>query len=129
MKRQMFLGHLNKKKKKKKVKKRKRERAGRKKPRRRGVEKKESRESSLVHDYMVVTDFLFLFFFQLFIHPSRNWLEWPKLIEMGRNFFWGGRKGFLVLVCTSIRDFLAVPIETERYSQLWLQPIASLKEL
>jgi hypothetical protein len=49
--------------KKKKVKKRKRERVGRKKPRRRGAEKKESRESSLVHDYMVVTDFLFLFFF------------------------------------------------------------------
>ena len=69
----MCLRHLNKKeqkKKKKKVKKRKRERARRKKPKRRGAEKKESRESSLVHDYMVVTDFLFLFFFQLFIHPA-----------------------------------------------------------
>ena len=73
--------------------------------------------------------FFFFFFFSYLFMPAeisipaeigRNWLEWPKLTEMGRNFFRGGIRGFLIPVCTPVRDFPTVPAGTKRYIQLWI---------
>jgi hypothetical protein len=47
---------------------------------------------------------------------------------MGRNFFRGGIRGFLVLVYTPVRDFSTFPAGTERYSQLWFLLVVSFEE-
>ena len=72
----------------------------------------------------VVTNFFFFFFSFSVIYSCRPKLVYqpklagmPKLAEIGGNFFRGGTRGFLIPVCTPVRDFLA---GTERYIQLWL---------
>jgi hypothetical protein len=63
----MCLRHLNQKEKNKNKEKVQRESWAEK------TEKKESIESSLVHDYMVVTDFFFFFFSYLFMPAEIGW--------------------------------------------------------
>ncbi len=79
--------------------------------RRRKKEEEEEEEEGVVTDF-----FSFLVIYSC----------WPKLVyrpklagmtKTRRNFFRGGTRGFLIPVCTPVRDFLA---GTERYIQLWL---------
>ena len=47
---------------------------------------------------------------------GRNWPECPEQAEMGRNLIRGGMEGIIILVYTTVWDFPAVPVGTERNS-------------
>ena len=92
-----------------------------------GKNREEEEQRKLTCTWLHGGDWFFFFFFNYLFMPAeisipgeidRNWPEWPKLVEMGRKFFRGGIKGFLVPVCTPVRDFA---VGTERYSQLQLR--------
>ena len=119
--------------KRKKVKKSYTERAGRKKERRRRRKKKEEegrrkkkkgrRRRADSRERLVIDLFFFYFFFPVIYSCWLKLVYRPKLagmIETRRNFVRGGTRGFLVLVCTPVRDFLSILAGTERYIQLQL---------